>query len=180
MNKKSLLLLVLSSSFIGFSAQAKPEGEPRGNKGERPSLMELFEKFDSDESGTLSADEVKGPLLKQFDKIDSNADGELTKKELIRAHKERAKREKAEKEAAIEKSKKGKGPQRGGPNLREADTNEDGSISKEEATEAGLEKLLEHFDKIDANEDGELSREELQAMRKARGGKERKGHQIED
>ncbi|MDQ8206282.1 hypothetical protein QEH52_02100 [Coraliomargarita sp. SDUM461003] len=156
MNTKSLILLVLSSSLIGITAQAKPEGEPRDNPGKRPSPQELFQRLDADENGTLSLEEVKGPLAEQFDKIDADGDGELTKKELIAANKDRR------------QAGKDKGPQRRGQNIKAADTNEDGSISKAEATEAGLERLLEHFDEIDADGDGEITREEMKAMAKGK------------
>ncbi|WP_136481893.1 EF-hand domain-containing protein [Cognatitamlana onchidii] len=44
------------------------------------------------------------------------------------------------------------------------DTNDDGKISKEEASKAKKGKLLEDFDKIDTNEDGFLGLEELEAF----------------
>jgi Ca2+-binding EF-hand superfamily protein len=167
MNIKSLLVLILSSSLIGFTAQAKSEDAPEGNQGKRPSVKELFQRLDTDESGTLSAEEVKGPLAKNFDEIDADGDGQLTQKEMMVANKNRAKGEKG-KEAKGEKAGKG-GPEGKGPNLKEVDTDENGAISKEEATEAGMERLLEHFDDIDADGDGEITREEMKAMPKGKG-----------
>ncbi|MGZ0655237.1 EF-hand domain-containing protein [Coraliomargarita sp. W4R53] len=171
MNTKSLLLLVLSSSLISFAAQAKPDGEPRENQGKRPSPEELFQRLDTDESGTLSAEEVKGPLAEHFDEIDADSDGQITKEELGAAKKGREKGEKGQKD---------KGGERRGPNLKEADTNENGSISKAEATDAGLDRLLEHFDEIDSNDDGEITKDEMKAMQKGKKGKkERKGQEDE-
>jgi len=166
MNTKSLLLLVLSSSIMTFAAQAQSDGEPRENKGKRPSPQELFQRLDTDESGTLSQEEVKGPLAEHFEKIDADSDGQITPQELRAANKDRA------------KGKKGGDSERRGPNLKEADTNEDGALSKEEATAAGLDRLLEHFDEIDADGDGIITKDEMKAMHKGKKGKkERKGQE---
>ncbi|WPJ95634.1 EF-hand domain-containing protein [Coraliomargarita algicola] len=174
MNKKSLLLLVLSTSLLGFTAQAKPDGEPGEAKGKRPSPQEIFQRMDSDENGTLSLEEVKGPLAEHFDKIDADGDGQITPKELRIAHQKRLKGEKGP------KGEKGQGAERRGPNLKEADSNEDGAISKAEATEAGMERLLEHFDEIDADGNGEITREEMLAMRKGKGPKGPRGPEEEE
>ncbi|MDQ8195033.1 hypothetical protein QEH59_11395 [Coraliomargarita sp. SDUM461004] len=157
MKTKSLLLITLSSSLFVFAAQAKPNGQGGEAQGERPSPQELFEQFDTDASGTLSLEEVKGPLAEHFDKIDADDNGEISKKELIAAKKKMH-------------TRAGNGPRGQLPNLKEADTDENGAISKAEATEAGMERLLEHFDKIDANGDGEITKEEMKAMRKGRQG----------
>jgi len=46
--------------------------------------------------------------------------------------------------------------------LKQADTDGNGLISREEAK--ALPRLAKHFDEIDANRDGQLSKEELQAF----------------
>lgn len=45
--------------------------------------------------------------------------------------------------------------------LKQADTNADGNISRDEAK--ALPRLAKHFDEIDANKDGQLSADELRA-----------------
>jgi Ca2+-binding EF-hand superfamily protein len=59
------------------------------------------------------------------------------------------------------------GPQGAGPaaqRLKQADTNGDGMISKEEAK--ALPRILEHFDQIDTNHDQQISADELRAFHK--------------
>jgi Ca2+-binding EF-hand superfamily protein len=50
--------------------------------------------------------------------------------------------------------------------IQAADTDGNGAISNSEANEAGLDKLIEHFDKIDTNANGEVTKRELNAARK--------------
>ena len=51
--------------------------------------------------------------------------------------------------------------------LRQADTNQDRAISRDEA-EKGLPHLAKHFDKIDENHDGVITPEELRHFREKR------------
>ncbi|MGZ5046604.1 MAG: EF-hand domain-containing protein [Usitatibacter sp.] len=56
--------------------------------------------------------------------------------------------------------------------LKQADTNDDGMISKDEAK--ALPRILEHFDEIDANHDGQITADEMRAFHaKMRGEKGR-------
>jgi hypothetical protein len=48
--------------------------------------------------------------------------------------------------------------------LKEADTNKDGSVSKEEFQAFFAAKSADHFKKLDTNGDGALSREEFSAV----------------
>ena len=156
MNTKSLLQLVIVAALLPFAAQAKPEGAPADGKSRKgpPAPEEIIERMDADANGTISEDEVKGPLAQHFEEIDANSDGQLDQEELSTAHQMRAENAKAK-----------------GKKLKDADSDENGSISKDEASDAGLEKLVEHFDKIDADGDGEVTKEEMRAMR----GKGKKG-----
>ena len=68
---------------------------------------------------------------------------------------------------------KARGPGgQGGPmmeRLKQADTNADGMISREEA-KASLPRISAHFDEIDANKDGQVTSDELRAfLEKQRG-----------
>jgi EF-hand domain/EF hand len=51
----------------------------------------------------------------------------------------------------------------------QADTNHDGSLSREEAQQ-GMPKLAQYFDKLDKNNDGQLTPDELRAAYEARKG----------
>ena len=48
--------------------------------------------------------------------------------------------------------------------FQSADSNKDGSLSKDEAT-AGMPRLAQRFDAIDSNKDGKLTADEFQAQR---------------
>ena len=54
------------------------------------------------------------------------------------------------------------GPHGGMDRLRQADTNGDGMISRDEA--AALPMIAKHFDEIDANHDGQITADELRAF----------------
>lgn len=162
MNTKSLLLLTLGAALLlPLAGQAKPEDVPRDGKGKGtpPIPAKIIERLDADGSGTISADEAKGPLAKNFERVDADGDGEITKSELARHQKER----------------KGKAREVG-MKLKEADTDGNRAISADEAAEANLERLVQHFDKIDADGDGEISKEEMHEMaRQMEKLKQRKG-----
>lgn len=145
MKIRSTILLILAAVILPAATQAQSQQ----GKGQRPDPAEMFAKMDTDESGTLSVDEVQGRMKEHFDEIDSDNDGELTKEEL-----------KAAREARMGQGRKGK--------LKEADTDGNGAISAAEAEAAGLEKLLENFTELDSDGDGEVTREELKAAREAR------------
>jgi Ca2+-binding EF-hand superfamily protein len=163
MKTTTFALLALSAALLPFSLQAQSDNAD-GNGQDRqgpPSLEQILERMDTDDNGMISKEEAKGPLSKRFDKIDLNSDGQLSPKELMSLKKKGDKPEQAGAE--------GRGGPQGresGQKLKEADTDENGTLSKDEVTAAGLEKILENFDKIDSNSDGELDREEMRAMLK--------------
>jgi Ca2+-binding EF-hand superfamily protein len=59
--------------------------------------------------------------------------------------------------------------------IKEADTDQNGNISKAEAEAANLERILEHFDELDADGDGEITRDEMKAARQGKGPRGGKG-----
>lgn len=92
--KKEVLgvLIVTVLLFMGSckSSQQGQNNDNNGRKGERqgrPSVEELFEKMDTNEDGLISKKEVKGRLSEGFDEIDSDGDGFLTEEELNNAPK---------------------------------------------------------------------------------------------
>ena len=82
--KKSILnigLTVCTLSFFACNASAQQAGGDERRQGP-PDPSEIMEKLDKNEDGTLARSEVKGPLQKDFDKIDTDQDGFLSLKEL--------------------------------------------------------------------------------------------------
>lgn len=150
MNTKSLLLLTLGTALLTLTGQAKPEDAPQNGKGKTPrNPAQIIERLDADGNGTVSAAEAKGPLAKRFDQVDADGDGEITTQEL----------------AQSQEARNGK-VREGAQKLKDADTDGNGAISIDEAAEAGLERIVEHFDKIDNNGDGEISKEEMRELAK--------------
>ena len=68
-------------------SEQRQERAQRGEKGQRPNPAEMFIQMDANKDGRLSKTEVKGPLQKDFSKIDTNGDGFITKEELEKAPK---------------------------------------------------------------------------------------------
>ncbi len=48
--------------------------------------------------------------------------------------------------------------------FKAADTNGDGGLTKAEAENAHLGRIVDHFDQIDANKDGKATLEEMRAL----------------
>ncbi|MDX2319526.1 MAG: EF-hand domain-containing protein [Moritella sp.] len=93
-----------------------------------------FEQMDSNQDGKVSKDEATGRLAENFDKLDTDNDGFVTKADLPN-----------------------QGKHHNGKKFAEMDTNNDGKISREEATG----RLAENFDKFDTNGDGFITKDEL-------------------
>ncbi len=87
-------------------------------------------------------------LLDQFDAIDTDKNGQLSRDEL----------------KAWVTARQQDMQQRIADHLKAADTNKDGQISLEEAR-AGLPMVHEHFDFLDANHDGMISQAEFERLR---------------
>jgi len=89
------IVLFLFITMLSISCKTKAQstdtnGEKREQKrpnGPRPSVKEIFAKLDTNKDEKLGKAEVKGPLQRDFKKIDSNGDGFITKQELANAPK---------------------------------------------------------------------------------------------
>ena len=149
MNAQSLLLLVLSAAILPLLIQAKPNGAQRDGDNARhpPSIEQVFARLDANASGGISVDEAEGPLEGHFDQIDTDGNGEITSTELKASRAKRFKR-------GIEMRER----------IKASDADGNGTISSNEANEAGLDKLIEHFDKIDSDGDGEITKQELKNL----------------
>ena len=149
MNAQSILLIVLSAAILPLIIQAKPNDAQRDGDNARkpPSIEQVFARLDANASGGISVDEAVGPLVGHFDQIDTDGNGEITGAELKAS---RAKRF----ERGIKMSER----------IKAADADGNGTISNDEANEAGLDKLIEHFGKIDSDGDGEITKQELKNL----------------
>lgn len=156
MHSKTIILMLLCIALITLNAQAKPEREDRDGNRVPPTPDQIIERLDSDGSGSITEDEAKGFMAKYFERIDANSDGEISEVELLHVRENR-----------------GQKPKQGREDIKAADTDQNGAISIDEATEAGLMKMVENFDKIDTDGDGEVSEEEMHQLRKHIGNRER-------
>ena len=152
MNAQSLVLLLLSTAMLPLTSQAKPneiQGEVNKRK-QPPSIEEVMARLDTDDSAGISVDEAKGPLARRFDQVDLDDSGEITRAELKASRGKRLGR-------GMEMREK----------IQAADSDGNGAISLTEADEAGLDKLIEHFDKIDTDGNDEVTKRELKAAGKS-------------
>ena len=148
--------MLLSATLITLNSQAKPEREDRDGNRVPPTPDQIIERLDGDGSGSITEDEAKGFMAKYFERIDANSDGEISEEELLDIRENRGQKPKQVRE-----------------DIKAADTDQNGAISIDEATEAGFKKMLENFDRIDADGDGEISKEEMHQLRKQIGERER-------
>ena len=149
MHSKPILLMLISATLITLNSQAKPEREDRDKNRMPPAPDQIIERLDIDVSGSIIKGEAKGFIAKYFDRIDANGDGKISEEELLHARENRGQKLKGGREDIIA-----------------ADTDQNGAISIDEATGAGLKKMVENFDRIDADGDGQISEEELRLLRK--------------
>lgn len=74
-----MTLCVSSTSF----AQSQNKQDRRSP----PTFKELIKEMDANEDGKLSKSEIKGPLKKDFAKVDTDEDGFITAEEFAKAPK---------------------------------------------------------------------------------------------
>ncbi|PXA03347.1 hypothetical protein DDZ13_12490 [Coraliomargarita sinensis] len=141
MKYRKMILCLLTGSLLPFVATAKPDKAAKPGKG--------FGKLDSNGDQVITLDEAEAAgakkFVESFARIDADNSGEVTKEELRQHHKQRMEERRAKRKAM--------------------DEDGNGAISYDEASKAGAEKLVEHFDTIDSNNDGEIDRKEMKALR---------------
>lgn len=132
--------------FLAFPCFAMASESPTANQKEMVAKFnQLFNLMDTDKSGKLSKSEVelKAPALAEnFEQIDADHDGGLTKKEIRDAV------------ALAEKRRLAFSH-----NLAKADKDHNGKLTREEAKI--LPNISANFDAIDSNHDGELVLKEI-------------------
>ena len=131
----------------------------------------LLEKFDVNQDGSISGDEVQFVLAKKFTTADANADGLLTQDEMLAAreqlHQERAAKRFAKLDTdengslSVEEFQAGKPPagKHCGGSKRKFSRHET-SATREQHHQ---ERAAKRFAKLDTDENGSLSVEEFQA-----------------
>lgn len=139
-------------------------------------VTERFAKADANGDGVLNEADKAARTGQMFDKIDTDKNGSINRAEFVAAHNGMG----GEHEG-MDHGKMG-GP--GGPGgrmggrmggggagmmLRMADANNDGAVTRDEATAAALK----HFDRMDADKDGQVTKAERAAAMKAMGAKMR-------
>ncbi len=134
-NRKPLLLLALLLSTGAAGLAVAADAPP-------PADTPARAKLDTNGDGFIDrAEAAKAPRLAgQFDTLDANKDGKLSRDELPRWHGRRH----------------GRGPDGRGGMMARLDTNKDGRISREEAK--ADPRLAARFDRMDVNKDGYLDK----------------------
>ena len=145
-------------------------------------VAERFAKADANGDGTLNEADKAARTGQMFDKMDTDKNGSLSRAEFAAAHSGMAGGMNHGEHKGMDHGKMGGGDHKmGGPGmgdhrmgmggggagmmLKMADTNNDGAVTRDEATAAALK----HFDTMDANKDGQVTQAERQAAMKAMG-----------
>ena len=81
-----VMFLAIGCSSQKTNTNAERQAPRQGERTGPPSTEEIFE-MDANNDGKLSKSEVKGPLQRDFSRIDSNSDGFITMTELENAPK---------------------------------------------------------------------------------------------
>jgi len=88
MNSKTIktAVLVFGLAVLGSVEVAAQSGD-KGPGKEPPSFSELVKEMDANKDGKLAKDEIKGPLKKDFAKVDTDEDGFISEAEFKKAPK---------------------------------------------------------------------------------------------
>lgn len=178
---KTTLTAITATALLGGAALMAAPGE-RGMKADANkdgvitkaeslnAAEKRFAKMDANGDGVLNTSDREARAKQKFAEMDSDGNGSLSESEFLAAQK--ARMERREQRAANRSERGGKKGKRGGRKgkgklaklLKNADSNSDGAISKDEfiaATQA-------RFAKVDTNADDQVTKEERRAARQQR------------
>lgn len=148
MNSKNIITMAVTAAIVFAFTSVSADACPMHDKKHKNKVFLI----DTDKNDVISLDEAKASdkkrLVENFDEIDADSDGLLTKDELKGFGKK------------MRKNKKGNHI------MKHLDKNADGVISREEAASTERNKLSTNFNLIDVNNDDNLSKEELKDFRK--------------
>lgn len=144
---------LLVSPLLAQAEDGRKDSRPGSSQEHRQAAKDKLKSADKNGDKMISREEAKAMprMEKNFDKLDGNKDGQISKEEMAAARK------------AHQQERKQKAEER----YSKADIDKDGAISREEAGK-GLPKLAKNFDAIDANKDGKASKEEIKTYHQAR------------
>jgi Ca2+-binding EF-hand superfamily protein len=170
----SVLLIAVSVCAAQDPAKSDKTKTPEKEKpkaGPTPDAMvdQILQRMDKNKDGKISKAEAEGPIADNFDRIDTNKDGFLDRKELL---------EMAKRRLAMQAMQPGGGrpPFPGGPGFGRPDPNDfdaldknaDGRLTRAELKGTRFEAL---FDQIDTNKDGKIDPKEWEAWHNKSKGK---------
>lgn len=158
--KRAVLISGVTAMALALTAGV---AAAKGGHGKHGGARINFEQLDTNGDGQVTKEEIAAAATARFVEVDTNGDGTLSAEELAAAS-ERASEERVAK--MIEKR----------------DENGDGVLSQEEM-QPDTDRTDRMFEKLDENEDGVISAEEFEAMKDKRkgkrGDKEKRGEKDE-
>lgn len=160
-------LLACRGAALGQNADKGSSGKapPAAQFLMRTSAEEFIKRFDKNNDGVLTRDEVPPFLAKIFDKVDTNQDGKLDRSEI-----NRLRRRLMDRFGATTTVQKDKAPKQTKTNpvqptadFDALDRNADGRLSRDELKGT---PYASRFDEIDTNHDGQIDRREFEEFLK--------------
>lgn len=149
--------LILALGVTALPAMAQDSGDgPRGPRGP----MFQFEEIDANSDGKLTREEIEAHAAARFADADTDGDGQLSAAELV---------------ARMEKQSDERIQRRVEGMIEHRDANDDGMLSADEMGPRNKDRM---FSRLDANDDGEISKAEMEQAREKmhkRFGEHRKG-----
>lgn len=180
MKKFTLAAATAALAMTATALFAAPGNAPRGMDADgdgtitraetQAAVVARFAKADTNGDGVLNEADKAARMGQMFDRMDTDKNGSISRAEFTAAHSasgggEHAGMNHGKMGAAGGQRMAGRMGGGAGMMLKMADANNDGAVTRDEATTAALG----HFDRMDANKDGRVTRAERQAAMKAMG-----------